>query len=323
MAGWPQAVLATFVSMLLVLGGCVGAGTKTGGGASDRADADAAALADATGGIRGTLVDEEIAPVEGAEVGIRVGGGATLNTTVSAVDGTFTFAGLEPGEYEVAVQSPGHKPAGKKVPVTAGEFVEVRFILKSLPPAVTLLVETYPVRGFITCSIGWYNTVVPLPPGNPIGNGTPEQANPCAAVVSGDKDHFKVPLNADLTFDEKVFNQILLELEWQPGTGFSGSHLRMDVCSEKPAENNYILQCKLVSGNNPYDRSIAGPPPLTMRRNDMPVDRIKDFEVTVGDGNWNYTTIRPPVTFQQSFDLWMSMCYFSNCTADFSARPPA
>lgn len=323
MAGNLGVHVAPLLMVIVALGGCVGPGTTTSQGSQIPSEAAQAVVTDTTGGIRGALVDEELAPVPGAEVGIRAAGGSLSNATVSAADGTFTFSGLEPGEYELAVQSTSHKPAGKKVPVSAGEIVGVRFILKALPASTSLLVETFTFKGYITCSIGWYNTVVPLPPGNPIGNGTPEQANPCAAVISGDADHFKVPLNEQLTFEEKVFKQILLELDWRPGSGFSASHFRMDLCSEKPAENNFILQCKLVSGNNPYDRAVAGPPPLLMRRDDMPVDKIKDFEVTVGDGNWNYTTPRPPVTFQQSFDLWMSMCYFGNCTADFTARPPS
>lgn len=268
-----------------------------------------------TGAIEGFLLDDEQIPVAGATIGIRIVGGKPLNQTTSAADGAFSFSGLEPGEYELAVQSPFFEPKTQKVTVPVGEVVQVKIAIQRVAAPVERLVEILIKKGYIACNVGWRNPTNPSTSG-----GNAITSNVCYGI-QGDVSDFKVPINLELPFRE-----LILELVWTPGTGFSGSRLRMDFCSEKPDENNYFAQCKIVSGSNPYSTSETGPSPLVLRRNDVPVDRISAFEATVGDGGYDLadpSTLRVPLTFQQPFDLYMSLCYYDNCTAEHQARPPA
>ena len=263
-----------------------------------------ATVTDETGGLNGMLVDDEMVPIPNATVGIRSVDGSRQNQTTSSPDGEFSFSDLSPGEYELAAQSPFHEPATRKASVFAGEVAEVQFVLRTVAGFAGPLVEITPKKGMVACSLGWTT-------------GNYQTMNACYQQ-QGDASDFKLPLNLNLSFFE-----VVLELAWQPGTGFSGSSLRMDLCSEKPDENNRISQCKLVSGSNPYTRSVAGPPPLLFRTAELPLETVKAYEVAIGDAGVNASNPRVPITFQQSFDLYMSVCYNANCTVDFSARPPS
>lgn len=310
MARSPRSVLIPLMFLAVALSGCVE--TDASRGAAIPTESGPAVVSETTGGIDGQVMDDEQLAVQGASIGIRSAGGAVGNQTTSAADGTFSFSALEPGEHELVAQSPFHKAATKRVSVIAGESQSVTFVLQPTAAPVERLVETLALRGHIACSVGWRNPSNDAPYGNPV------TSNPCYQN-QGDKSDFKVPVNLELPFTEMV-----LELVWQPGTGFSGSRLRMEFCSEKPDENNYFAQCKIVSGSNPYGTAETGPSPLIMRRN-PPIESVTEYEVAIGDGAYDLedpSTARVPVTFQQNFDLWMSLCYYSNCTVDFQARPP-
>ena len=61
-----------------------------------------------TGSITGTVVDEQGAAVPGASV--TVTGKTRPRTTVTEADGTYRFAGLDPGVYEVTVEMASFRP---------------------------------------------------------------------------------------------------------------------------------------------------------------------------------------------------------------------
>ncbi|HEX9816011.1 MAG TPA: carboxypeptidase-like regulatory domain-containing protein, partial [Candidatus Thermoplasmatota archaeon] len=208
---------SAFVPMLFfvaALSGCAEADASRV--ASLTTESGPAVVSETTGGIDGRVIDDEQLPVQGASIGIRVAGGTVGNQTTSAGDGAFSFSGLEPGEHELVAQSPFHEAATKKVTVLAGESQAVTFVLTSTAAPVERLVETLALRGHIACSVGWRN------PSNPsTSGGNPVTSNPCYQN-QGDKSDFKVPVNLELPFTE-----IVLEAVWQPGTGFSGSRLRM------------------------------------------------------------------------------------------------
>lgn len=267
-------------------------------------DVPPAAVTDTTGGLEGQIVDEEQVPVAGASIGVRQVGGPSQNQTTSSPSGAFSFSSLAPGDYDLLVQAAFFEPARQKVAIAAGEVTRATVLLKRIPLPAELLVETFPKRGFITCSVGWTITT-----------GT-YYSNPCQDVLGNDAN-FPVPLNPELAFRE-----VVLELVWQPGSPSSGTSLRMNLCSQKDDTTNYYGPCVAAVGQNPYYRGIAGGPPLVMRQSDLPLATVKQYEVAVGDGGPTTANPRVPFTFQQSFDLYMSLCYNQNCTADFTALPP-
>lgn len=258
-----------------------------------------------TGAVEGLVVDEEQVPVPGATVGIRFAKGDVKNQTISAETGSFSFSDLPPGDYELVAQAPFFESAVTRATVAAGEVTKVTIILKRLPAPKDVIVETSIKRGLITCSVGYF-----------LVTGT-YSMNPCQSLL-GNNANFKVPLNPELAFRE-----IVLELVWRPATGVSSSALRMILCSEKDSTTNFYGQCVTAVGSNPYYQAVSGASPLVLRRNNLPLKTVKAYEVAVGDAGFNTTSVRVPLTFQQSFDLYMSLCYNQNCTPAFQARPPA
>ena len=81
-----------------------------------------------TGTIKGTLLDDSSAPVPAASVVVT--GGSNFNKTVQTqADGSYTLAGLKPGQYKVNVTFPGFNPINTTVTVAAGQCSEAGFPL--------------------------------------------------------------------------------------------------------------------------------------------------------------------------------------------------
>lgn len=303
MANLKQALFALGTILILLLSGCAATrAEKSDDGGVPASAPPAVATAD-TGGISGVVVDDEARPVANASVGIRLVGTDQRNQTRTATDGAYSFSGLAPGAYEISIHALFHEPKMTKVSVIAGEIAEVKTVLIPTPSADPII-EVHVKKGLITCSVGYY-----------LVTGT-YSTNPCQNVL-GNNANFKLPLNPELAFRE-----VVLELVWTPATGVSSSALRMILCSEKDATTNVYGQCVTAVGANPYYQAVSGSSPLVLRRNNLPVKTVKTYEVAVGDAGFNTTSMRVPVTFQQSFDLYMSLCYNQNCTAEYQARPP-
>ncbi|HWC97842.1 MAG TPA: carboxypeptidase regulatory-like domain-containing protein [Candidatus Sulfopaludibacter sp.] len=72
--------------------------------------------------MKGALTDDSGAVIPAATVSIT-GNGAT-KTAQTQADGSYTFTGLRPGSYSIAVNVPGFQAAAKTVAVTAGGTVQ-------------------------------------------------------------------------------------------------------------------------------------------------------------------------------------------------------
>jgi len=67
------------------------------------------------GRVTGSVIDQSGASVPGAEVSLKLAGGAKpLLTTKTSIDGTFHFIGVRPGYYDVAVTAPGFREFVRK-----------------------------------------------------------------------------------------------------------------------------------------------------------------------------------------------------------------
>ena len=91
-----------------------------------------------TGQITGTVTDPSGAGIPGATVTVRsTGTGATRTVTTSA-DGAYTVTNLLPGEYTVAVGSPGFGNAEHRIVVSVGTRVGQDFHLEVASSTTTV-----------------------------------------------------------------------------------------------------------------------------------------------------------------------------------------
>ena len=68
-----------------------------------------------TSSIRGTVMDEQRLPVPGAMLRIEDLNGGLRRSLDTKHDGSFEFAALQPGEYQVAVEASGFQPKQVRV----------------------------------------------------------------------------------------------------------------------------------------------------------------------------------------------------------------
>lgn len=110
----------------MLLAGCAGSAPAPQGSGSSSAPVPT--LDDSTSSISGRVVDDEKAPLSGAEVGLV----EARATTKSDEAGAFTFNGLAPGAYTLVAQKLGYDSISKKVTVTLEEVAQVSLELRPL-----------------------------------------------------------------------------------------------------------------------------------------------------------------------------------------------
>jgi hypothetical protein len=142
------------VLVALVASGCAGdAGTK--------AVPSASAPTDPTmGSIQGSVVNEEVQPVEGAAVGLS--DDRTINTKTDSL-GRFTLVGVAPGSHRILVQMDGYKTTTLDVTVAGAEAANAKIILKAVPHLVPRQ-ASYVFNGYLGMDLG-------IPSGNQYGQG--------------------------------------------------------------------------------------------------------------------------------------------------------
>lgn len=82
-----------------------------------------------TASIRGTVKNQSGSPLPGAEisaVGVATG---FVRTVTAGPDGSFTLAGLTPGEVNIIVAAPGFDPLSQQIRVLLGQNLEADFVM--------------------------------------------------------------------------------------------------------------------------------------------------------------------------------------------------
>ena len=90
--------------------------------------------ADATAGLTGTVVDPSGAVIPGATVTLQNSDNRHQQDSVTGNDGSYSFAGLTPGNYQIRIQAPGFKPylqSGIAVAEAAQLTVDAVLVLNS------------------------------------------------------------------------------------------------------------------------------------------------------------------------------------------------
>ena len=85
--------------------------------------ASVAAAQSSTGTVKGVLTDESGAGIPAAT--LTISNTAGKRAAQSQSDGTYTFSGVQPGDYTVSVTYPGFAPFNKAVTVNAGATVQL------------------------------------------------------------------------------------------------------------------------------------------------------------------------------------------------------
>ncbi len=93
--------------------------------------ADGASAQTTTGTIRGTMRDQNGAPLGGAEVQARNVQTGVMRTTTSRVDGVYILVGLVPGAYDVTARHIGNTPQTRRIVVEIGATLLADFALQA------------------------------------------------------------------------------------------------------------------------------------------------------------------------------------------------
>lgn len=286
----------THIVWVLLAGMLVAGCTGNGGAAGTPADDMAAD----TGGIQGTVVDAEQMPVAGAAVGIQRGNNTESTSTTE--DGSFAFSGLMAGDWELSVQAAFYEDESRTVQVTAGEVAELGIELDRVAQETKqeLFIEQTIESGFINLAYSF-----PWTSGQTLGGSLGQD-------MPNERSHFPLPYDPNLNLTE-----VVLELVWEPGTAATGTRLQIAVCDEPTVKDTYN-NCFNVPDSPQWAVRVEGESPLVLRIPELPVGEIEEFRIAIGDGGGE----RPPVTFQQAFDLYISVCYGTQpCPPDYQFRP--
>jgi len=230
--------LAT-IFLTTMLAGCVG-GESTE--VPPPASAAPAVFDEGTGAIQGVVVDDSLAPIANALVGIH---GLQEFASSSDQGGAFSFSNVPPGTHTLLAQQIGFEAAAKQVEVPAGAVTTVELVLSPLP-SQTPYHQTVDQRGLFGCGSSWRPSL-----GVP-GVLTVGGIAACGAtnIVLNDTNHDNFLLlwetngNDTGSWDAAVF-----EMEWTSNQALGNGlavYWEVDGCS-----NNRTARFALERGDSP------------------------------------------------------------------------
>lgn len=154
-----QAAAWLLVALLfgVPLAGCV---SEAGASASTP---EAPAAPESATGIRGTVMDDQLAPIAGAIVQVDDGTPVTTGTA-----GEFLVTGLTPGDHRLQVQALGYVSVARSVSVSEGEFATVELVLQPVP-VIEPYQELIVFDGYIICAYALFGFVGSAPSPCPLG----------------------------------------------------------------------------------------------------------------------------------------------------------
>src|SRR5262245_3864010 len=91
----------------------------------------ASAWAQGTATMAGVVRDQQTLVVPGATVTVAGTENTLSRTLTTGADGTFEFAGLQPGEYSITVELAGFSKDERKVQLEVNQRVRVDVVLKT------------------------------------------------------------------------------------------------------------------------------------------------------------------------------------------------
>lgn len=296
--GKPRFAFPLLAVLAIVTAGCGGPGDSSSLSPEER-------VRESTG-IRGTVTDDAFVPVEDAVVTLRT----DKRQVRTGADGAYEFLGLEPGNHLVSVAKFGFAPGTFHVQVWATAVAELDIPLKPVPTGEPYY-NVFPFGGFITCEAA-------------VGSVPQDTVYTDCGVEAED-------LQEDLRRQDVEFEygayRVLAELDWEPvtpaakrltfaigdGRETAGSD-PFHVVQQGPGARVFLVRgtLNLVFGD---DGGIA----------DVTVQAAPAIDEHGCCQTAFDTAQHPPVSaglaFQQGFDVYSTVFYFSHGAPGFSAIP--
>jgi len=91
--------------------------------------------------VRGSILDPQHRPIAGARVHVTAKGTGAEREVVSGATGLYEIAGLQPGAYMLAVDSPGFKQATQAIDLEVGQQATLDLQLSLGPATQTVVVQ--------------------------------------------------------------------------------------------------------------------------------------------------------------------------------------
>lgn len=202
--------LAVLLAAGVAVSGCFGGGGSKGtGGSGSFGGPD-------VGVLEGLVTDDEVNPLGEAMIAIEAPGFSLLKITAnSSADGFYRFSDLQPGPKDVVVSKAGFYDLRTNVDVRRGETIRKDFALVRLPGLDRKVAEQAAIQGGFTCAAEWGQ-----------GGGS------CDGPLPAEQRQFDT--NNELPFTVPTdWGGILLELEWQVGSGAETIQgLRLEIRAE-------------------------------------------------------------------------------------------
>lgn len=134
---WPSRA-AWGLTALILVAGCSGSSTNS-------ESLDDSSFGESSG-VRGLVIDEELRPIQGADVRL-----STLDPLLTDEAGSFVFADVAPGRYSLTVNATWFRFSDQDVEV--GEHMQVLSIVLQRLPSDAPYLEVFVEAGYSTCDL--------------------------------------------------------------------------------------------------------------------------------------------------------------------------
>lgn len=267
-----------------------------------------------TGGIEGSVVDDSLTPVGAAQVAVTTSTG--VFQALTGETGGFMITGVPAGRHTLFAAALGYDSVAKSVEVIAGQVTTVSLSLSPLP-VIEPYVELFgPYDGYFECRIGHANT-------GECGWFIAQQPHP-TQLYPNDRSIFSFNMTSE---DWQTFQG---EMRWQQGSFATSTSMRLAFSYD--GRTGVHRWC-----------SSEGPSPLVWRYERAGIEESLCTEVgnneEAPEPEMKYNPLRTYanvpfganadpqglvyVSFQQRFQVVVSVFYGERAPVDYSAFPDA
>lgn len=257
-------------------------------------------------GVRGTVTDDTFVPIEDAIVTLRT----DKRQVRTDADGSYEFIGLEPGKHILSVTKYGFASRTVHVEVWATAVAELDIPLEPVPTGEPYY-NVFPYTGFITCQAA-------------VGSVPQDTVYlDCGIEVDGVQETLD---RQDVEFGYGAY-RVLSELDWEPITPaakrltFSigdgrdfGSTGPFHVVQEGPGARVFLVRGTLAL--------VFGDDGGKVRVDVQAAPAVDEHGCcTHGLDTAQHPPMSAGLAFQQTFDVYSTVFYFSHGAPGFSAIP--
>lgn len=277
-------LIAVLAGLSIVLAGCVGGDGKPASTTEPSASPDKAI-------VRGQVLDAELRPLEGADVGLR---GTSLVTKTDGM-GNFRFQNVDPGTYTLDVAKLGFAPSAQSVEAKAGEEKVVEVKLDPIIIPEVAYYRTHPFTGFLECALGSAVWVSPC--------SYPYTAAYYSLHDQGVNLSQHGPVPNDIQPNRWRYNftvepgaaEVVSEMTWTPTSAAAQTMMLVLSCADyDPVLDDCSPTYADVSGKSPlreaWKTDKLKPPQWVMSRTYLPFSGVQ-------------------VALQQKFEVWNTVWY--------------